>query len=159
MYRPALVLVTSLMLVLATIASGCDDDDDGGDETPTAVSAATVAVSPTARPSTPAATVDPEATPGPPSTLELSADPQTLTCDGATPSVLTARVVDAAGQPVEDGTVVNFGVVALGAVDPVNAETAGGVATTQLTALAEQAGVVINVTAGAASASIRVDCQ
>jgi len=107
----------------------------------------------------PPATVDPEVTPGPPARIELSAQPQTLVCDGSTPSIVTARVLDAAGRPVIDGTDVRFIVVALGSVDPVQAETSGGSAATEMTALAENAGVVVNVTSGDAQASIRVDCQ
>ena len=148
-------LFVALMPLLAV---ACDDDDDGGDEpTPTATFAATptpFSPSPTAL-----ATLAPGVTPGPAATIDLTAEPQALGCDGTTPSVVTARVTDATGQPVADGTVVNFSVVTLGSVDPVNAQTAGGIATTEMTALAEGQGVVVNVTSGEAAASIRIDCQ
>ena len=153
--RMLFTLVATAALAVSMVA--CDDD---GDDDPSPTPTSTVAVTPTPQPSpSPAATVDPEATPGPAATLTLEARPQALACDGYTPSVITARVVDAAGQPVEDGTSVNFSVVALGSVDPVMALTSDGVATTQLIALAEQAGVVVNVTSDSAAASIRVDCR
>jgi hypothetical protein len=149
-------------LLVPLIAAGlvlvaCDDDD--GDETPSAVASATLAATqPPADTPAPAPTVDPEHTPGPASTIELRAEPQALTCDGDTPSIVTALVLDAEGQPVEDGTEVTFSVVASGTADPIDAETSGGEAQSEVVALGEQVGVVVNVSSGDAAMAIRVDC-
>jgi hypothetical protein len=141
---------------LLVLGAGCDDDDsDDPAPTPSEIASATGA--PTQRP-TAAATIDPDVTPGPAATIELRADPQELTCDGDRASAVTARVLDADGQPVQDGTRVTFIVQVLGSADPVNADTLAGEATTSVTALAERAGVVVNVTSGDAAASIRIDC-
>lgn len=114
---------------------------------PTPVAAATVTT-----------TVDPRVTARPTATLELSADPQALVCDGQQASKVTARVLDAAGQPVADGTAVHFDVQVFGSADPINTETVRGLATTAVIALGAQVGVVVNVTSGGLAASIRIDC-
>jgi hypothetical protein len=144
-------------ITAAVIATACDDGDDSE---PTAVPSATIAATQeTPVTPTPAATVDPAVTPGPAATIELTADPQQLICDGNTASVVTALVFDEKGVPVADGTEVNFSVVTLGTADPIDTTTTGGKASTTVVALAEQAGVPVNVTSGEAEASIRVDCQ
>jgi hypothetical protein len=147
-----------LLTAVCILAVGCSDDDDGGGEaTPTATLAAAVTPASTTAP-TVAPTIDPSITPGPAATLELSASPQRLVCDGSTVSTVRARVLDEAGVPVADGTAVHFDVQALGTADPINAETESGVATTSLTARGEGVGVVVNVSAGDAAAAIRIDC-
>ena len=148
------LLIVPALLVLG---AACDDDD-GDDSTLTPSADASATSAPMQRP-TATATVNPSTTPGPAATLELRADPQALTCDGEQASAVTARVLDAAGHPVEDGTRVTFNVQVLGSADPINAETLGGEATTAVTALAERAGVVVNVTSGDAAASIRIHCS
>lgn len=158
-HRRSIRLALLCPLVAVLVATACDDDD-GGDPTPTPPAIATTpapATSPTASAST--STPPPsDGTPGPAETITITATPQELVCDGVQPSVITARVVDSEGRAVDDGTRVNFSVVTLGSVDPVNADTVDGEATTTLTALAQGVGVVINVTAGNAAASARVDC-
>ena len=156
----ALVRWCSVLIVAASMVfAACDDDDDGGDATPSAaVSVTAAATEPPAETPAPQATIDPEHTPGPAARIELSAEPQALTCDGTTASAVTALVSDADGQPVEDGTRVTFSVVASGTADPINGETTAGVAETSVVALGEQVGVVVNVTSGEAAAAIRVDC-
>jgi hypothetical protein len=104
-------------------------------------------------------TVDPNVTPGPPLAIELTADPQLLTCDGDHVSNVDALVVDATNHPVADGTVVHFEVVALGTADPINAPTSEGIAESAVVAVGSQVGVVVNVTSGEAASSIRIDCQ
>jgi hypothetical protein len=103
-------------------------------------------------------TVGPSATAKPAATLELSADPKTLACDGEQASFVTARVLDEAGQPVADGTPVHFDVQALGSADPINTVTASGVARTSVIARGAQVGVVVNVTSGLVAVAIRIDC-
>ena len=158
----AVVRWCSVLIVAASMVfAACDDDDDdAGDATPpAAVSVTAAATEPPAETPAPQATIDPEHTPGPAARIELSAEPQALTCDGTAASAVTALVSDADGQPVEDGTRVTFSVVASGTADPINAETTGGVAETSVVALGEEVGVVVNVTSGDAAAAIRVDCQ
>ena len=146
-----------VVIAAAVAATACDDGDDSD---PTTVPSATIAATQeTAVTPTPAATVDPAITPGPADVIELTADPQQLICDGNTASVVTALVLDEDGRPVADGTEVNFSVVTLGTADPIDATTSDGKANTEVVALAEQAGVPVNVTAGDAAASIRIDCQ
>ena len=151
----------SIALVALTLlgASSCDDDDYGADATPTSPASATFVATPAPAASpTALATIDPVHTPGPATTIALRVVPQQLTCDGTQPSVVTAVVLDEANQPVEDGTVVNFSVVVSGSADPVNAGTVDGVAESSVTALAQGQGVVVNVSAGTAAASARIDC-
>jgi|CXWL01.1.fsa_nt_gi hypothetical protein len=151
--------------VLATVVlAACGDDDGATSATPTPAPSTTrvvteskTALQTTLAPSPTVSTDD--ATLGPAATIELTADPQKLTCDGEQASVVTASVFDAGNRPVDDGTEVRFSVVALGTADPINTVTTDGVAKTSVVALASQAGVVVNVTSGEASASIRVDCQ
>lgn len=151
--------------VLATLVLGaCGDDDGGNSTTPAPAQSATAVIteSKTALQTTlaPSPTVSADdATPGPAASIELTADPQQLACDGQQASVVTASVFDAGNRPVDDGTDVRFSVVALGTADPINTVTQDGAAETSVVALASQAGVVVNVTSGEASASIRIDCQ
>jgi hypothetical protein len=145
--------------VLTALMFAACGGDDGGDSSPTTGAQSTAAVTASRTPlATPSSTAD-EATPGPPATIELTAEPQELACDGERVSVVTAHVFDAGNRPVDDGTDVRFSVVALGTADPINTVTTDGSAETSVVALASQAGVVVSVTSGEASASIRVDCQ
>lgn len=147
-------------LVALTLAASACSDDGGAKATPSAVG--TTATTPTIAPTVtrPIATpvVTASATPRPPAAIELGAAPQKLSCDGVQSSVVTARVLDQAGQPVVDGTRVTFSVVALGAADPIEAETVAGQAKTSVTAIGRQVGVVVNVTSGDAATAIRIDC-
>lgn len=150
-------------VLLAGIAAGgaaCDDDDGGGDATSTPSVVAQASAGPTQPVATaaPRPTIDVEHTPGPAATLQLSAEPAELVCDGDRASMVTALVLDRDGQPVDDGTRVNFSVQVSGTADPINAETEGGVATTSVVALGEGIGVVVNVTSGDAAMALRIDC-
>ena len=155
------VLVFGAALLFAGIA--CSGGSGKQDVTPSGVASAstatetetaTPAITPRAAPS-----VNPKRTAEPAATVELSADPQSLICDGKRASTVTARLLDEAGQPVEDGTPVHFSVQALGSADPINTETTRGAAQTGVIALSGQAGVVVNVTSGNVAAAIRIDCQ
>jgi hypothetical protein len=90
--------------------------------------------------------------------VELFASPLQLVCDGGTGSIVTARVYDANGLAVVDGTPVRFGVVTLGTANPINTATRGGVAESTIVALGSGQGVNVTVTSGEAEASIRIDC-
>lgn len=158
--RARTALVAAVAAVVVLLAAACDDGGNGnGKETP--VPSPTIEATAGPPPATvePLPTLDPSITPGPPERIELRAEPQTLVCDGENASTVTARVLDEAGQPVADGTRVTFSVQALGTADPIDAETSAGEAQTSVTALGEGVGVVVNVSAEGAAASIRIDCQ
>lgn len=149
------VLVFGAALLFAGIA--CNGGNGRADATPSGV-ASTATATPDLTPRT-APSISPQRTASPAATVELSADPQSLVCDGKRASTVTARLLDEAGQPVEDGTPVHFSVQALGSADPINTETTRGAAQTGVIALSGQAGVVVNVTSGNLAAAIRIDCQ
>ncbi len=67
-----------------------------------------------------------------PATLTLAVFPSVIVADGISSATLSARVADAFGNPVEDGTVVQF-FTSLGYVRPERAGTVGGWATAVLT--------------------------
>jgi hypothetical protein len=97
---------------------------------------------------------------GEPPNVALTASPGAIDCDGAANATVSATVTDSAGDNVANGNSVNFSVVALGTANPINATTADGVATSQVTPLSGAvAGVTVIVTAGDAQASIRIDCN
>jgi hypothetical protein len=146
------VVVGAVALMFDAAACG-----GGGAKPPATMSATATTEAPAATP-VPAITVSPSVMPGPAATLELSANPQELRCDGAQSSTVTARVLDGAGRLVQDGTAVRFSVQTLGTADPIDTETLAGEAKTSVTALGERVGVVVNVTSGGAAAGIRIDC-
>lgn len=107
---------------------------------------------------------------GAPATIGLTASPDAMPCDGTGTSMVTASVIDENGDPVADGQVVNFDVVAFGTADPLKAKVKNGVATSVIAPLASaQTSVTVNVTASAnegkffdlqtAKNSIRIDCN
>lgn len=65
-----------------------------------------------------------------PASIQLTPDPLAIPCDGAATSTVTVRITDAQGRAVPDGTLVYFD-ARYGFVDPVEAETKRGEATTQ----------------------------
>ena len=81
-------------------------------------------------------------------TLSLFAGSAVLPLNGST--VLTATVIEQAGTPVQNGTLVTF-VTNLGSIDPAEARTQGGTVTTRLHA----GGVSGTATVGAISGSAR----
>lgn len=62
--------------------------------------------------------------------IQLTPNPLVIPCDGAATSTVTVRITDAQGRAVPDGTLVYFD-ARYGFVDPVEAETKRGEATTQ----------------------------
>jgi len=98
---------------------------------------------------------------GVPSTMTLQADPTTITAGGGT-SLITATVKDAGGNPVTDGTVVNFSATLPGTLSGTTTTT-GGIATTTLTLSNPSPSTVtinstVGATSGAASDNITVYC-
>ncbi|MBI5287462.1 MAG: hypothetical protein HY873_00650 [Chloroflexi bacterium] len=153
----------TLLTIVAAIAApalfaACDDGDDtASTSTPTAASAGLTPLPPTLPPGTASPSVTPAD--GAPATIELTAEPQALVCDGVQPSRVSARVLDVDGLPVADGTEVRFSVVTLGTADPIDSTTVDGLAATSVVALGSGVGVVVNVTAGTVEQGIRIDCQ
>lgn len=97
---------------------------------------------------------------GEPATIALAAAPAEFACDGVQSTTLTATVTDSSGQPVANGTNVNFGVVANATANPINTTTLGGVASSEITPIdSVSGGVTVLVSAGDAQASIRIDCE
>lgn len=75
--------------------------------------------------------------PGPPFMLTVTANPNSIPCDGESSSTVTATVRDSSGKLVTDGTVVNFSVTPDGSgggngTITAQAVTSNGVATAQL---------------------------
>ena len=96
---------------------------------------------------------------GPAANVTLAASPAAIPCDGTQTSTVTATVTDADGNNVANGTSVQFNVVAFGTANPINTTTTDGTASSTITPLSGiTAGTTVNVVAGSAQASIRVDC-
>jgi adhesin/invasin len=76
----------------------------------------------------------------------LSANPTSIPADGTSTSLITLTAEDANGNPVADGTVVNF-YTTHGTLSAATGVTSNGVATTVLTSSAGK-GVIAQVTAG-----------
>lgn len=93
-----------------------------------------------------------------PATIQLSADPSTVNARAA--STVTARVLDADGEAVPDGTAVDLSVSpALGTLANTALPTVAGKAKTLFTAGATTGQAVIIATSGAASASLSLTIQ
>jgi hypothetical protein len=96
---------------------------------------------------------------GAPASITLAANPPAIACTGTSTSTVTATVKDSGGNNVVNGTTVTFSVVALGTANPINATTTDGMATSVITPLSgNTAGTIVNVSAGSAAASLRIDC-
>lgn len=72
---------------------------------------------------------------GPATDLALTAEPALIDCNGTNSAKVTAKLVNAAGDPVANGLDVQFRTVALGTVNPLKADTADGKASTVVTPL------------------------
>jgi hypothetical protein len=84
---------------------------------------------------------------GPPTEMTLSAAPASLVCDGTATSAVSATLTDAEKNPAIDGNVVRYDVQTLATASPIEAKSAGGVATTTLTPLTDVArGVTADAT-------------
>ncbi len=95
--------------------------------------------------------------PGAPYTLTLAVHPTTLVADGTSTAAVTATVTDRFGNPVADGTLVDFALApALGTVSPDPAVTTNGVATAAFTAGTVTGTAVLTATAGSAVATATI---
>jgi hypothetical protein len=72
---------------------------------------------------------------GPATDLALTAEPASIDCNGTNTATVTAKLVNAAGDPVANGLDVKFRTLALGTVNPLKADTADGKASTVVTPL------------------------
>ncbi|HEX5478146.1 MAG TPA: hypothetical protein VFY79_00350 [Dehalococcoidia bacterium] len=95
---------------------------------------------------------------GPPVSIDLSADPASVACDGVQGSTVTASIYDTLGTPVLDGTTVNFS-ASSGSAMPSSATTSGGTATSAIVPAAGAQSVDVTVTAGSASNMIAIPCD
>ena len=80
--------------------------------------------------------------------IELQAQPARPRAGTAEPCAITAKITDALGSPVRDGTEVTF-ITTLGTIDPPRARTSGGLARAELR----------STTAGTAEVSVLVEGQ
>jgi adhesin/invasin len=92
--------------------------------------------------------------PGPPDSLQLSADPTQIPVGGYT-STLTARVYDQFDNAVADGTAVSFS-TSKGSIAPTQMTTLGGLAQTTLTSGSQSGIAVVTAQAGNTSTSVTV---
>jgi protocatechuate 3,4-dioxygenase beta subunit/5-hydroxyisourate hydrolase-like protein (transthyretin family) len=91
---------------------------------------------------------------GVPVAVQVVAEPAALLGDGTSTARVTATVTDVLGQPVPDGTPVQFA-ASLGVIE-ATATTAGGQATVTYTAAQATGTATITATAGAATGSIEI---
>jgi hypothetical protein len=95
----------------------------------------------------------------PPGDITVSADPTSMICNGLASSSITASLTDGNGYPVADGTPVHFSVQGRAIVDPVNALTIGGTASTELIGLsAVTVTLSAHATSGNLESSVDVEC-
>lgn len=81
---------------------------------------------------------------GPATDLALTAEPALIDCNGTNSAKVTAKLVNAAGDPVANGLDVKFRTVALGTVNPLKADTAAGLASTVVTPLSGANNVTVD---------------
>jgi hypothetical protein len=86
------------------------------------------------------------------STISLAADPPEIDCNGTNSSTITATLTNADGEPVANGTDINFSVVALGTTTPLQVNSDAGKGSTVVTPLSGAAtidprGVTVTVSA------------
>ncbi len=97
---------------------------------------------------------------GAPASMVLTASPAQVLCNAVETSTITATLRDANGDLVASGVPVNFTVVLVGIVNPINAATTAGVASTTFRGLSSfTIGVPVIVTSGDVQASILISCM
>ena len=96
---------------------------------------------------------------GAPASMTMDVAPAGIACDGVDSSVFAAHFFDSNGNPVADGTPVEFSVQGPALVNPIMTTTAGGSASTTVTGMS---GITImlpvHAISGAVQASIGVEC-
>jgi adhesin/invasin len=92
-------------------------------------------------------------TSGPPSTIVLSAEPETLYANGVSTSVISARLLDVTGNPVGSGFTVNF-TTDQGTITPLAISDTSGVARSIFTSSTTLGTALVTATIPGASAII-----
>ena len=93
--------------------------------------------------------------PGPPASIELDAERSTLVACGGDATRITARILDAQGNPVADGSPITWS-SDQGRLSATSGLSAGGLATVTLTAGARAGPAELRASAGAASAALEL---
>lgn len=89
--------------------------------------------------------------------MSLTASPAAIAFDGSATAVVTAKLTDAAGQAVPDGTPVSFEVVEHGSANPASTTTTAGSASSTITpAMSAGDSITVVVTSGSVASSISV---
>ncbi len=143
---------TTLGTVEATVAT-----DANGEATATltaATTTGTATITATAGDASDSTTV--EFVTGDAANIAVTASPDILTADGSSISIITARVTDDNGNPIE-GTTVDFTTTS-GSIDPASATTnADGIATATLTAATATGTATVTASSGEATGSTNVE--
>jgi hypothetical protein len=98
---------------------------------------------------------------GPPASMDITADPAAIPCDGIHSATIAAQLLDSDGNQAVQGREVRFDAGSLGTTTPALASTdASGVASTELIPAAQgQASVVVTADGpSGVSGSVTVDC-
>jgi adhesin/invasin len=85
--------------------------------------------------------------PGAISSIALTANPNNLSADGTSTSVIRAQVTDAQGNAVSDGEVISFSIIGSGTLSSPTAETKGGAASVNYTAPNQEGTAIVRATA------------
>lgn len=85
--------------------------------------------------------------PGAISSIGLTANPNNLSADGTSTSLIRAQVTDAQGNAVADGEVISFSIIGSGTLSAPTAETKGGIASVNYTAPNQEGTAIVRATA------------
>jgi hypothetical protein len=92
---------------------------------------------------------------GPPAVITVAADPSTIPNDGKTVSKVTATLSDIRGNPVPDGTLVEFS-TSSGALSSTSSATVNGVASVSLSGVVGGTAAIVRALAGGFTGSATV---
>src|SRR5207248_4888546 len=92
--------------------------------------------------------------PGEPAQIDVSADRTRFRADGQSQAQVTARIYDAEGNTVDDGTPVNWDLSGVGTLVSADEETSGGTATAIVQAGDLDDSITLTATAGDAQADL-----
>jgi hypothetical protein len=97
---------------------------------------------------------------GPPDSISIDAEPSEISCNDDQASLVTASVIDGNGDPVDNGTTVNFSVIGNGYASPTSAQTLGGDASTQVFGtVPSDTSLTVVATAGSAQEQLFIECN